>query len=177
MQRFEDFALVDPESGEDPEGDDWHGGSDNDEAFQEIEREPAFEDIMRSSTVDDCGGLNMMEDEVGDMRKLTPSPLERFKLQSGAIAYGIVEDKVLDLDMNGRNALCRVADLIDPIRYLNPTAYVLGYIATNGTSQIDATRVRDIFNYLPRLRDDSVMEHDVVRYARYWAHTLHAYVT
>jgi hypothetical protein len=162
MDRFNQFGLVDP-------GSDSPGDPDEDDRgmFGDI---PAFEDFERSNVVDDCGSLDMAD--VDDLRKLILSPLERFKLRVGAIGHDIVGTGTIPLNMNGRNAACRMAENIENVKYFNPTAYVLGYIVTNGGDVIDPDIMTVVFNNLSTLQDDSVKPADVVRYSRYWVGTL-----
>ena len=69
---------------------------------------------------------------------------------------------------------------IKKIEFINPTGYVLGYMASNGGGkEINKRTLDTIFKkILPQLKnfneivDSSITKADVIRYSRYWIMTL-----
>jgi hypothetical protein len=64
--------------------------------------------------------------------------------------------------------MCRKASDLPNIKYLNATAYILGFLASDGGRGITSKLVNRIFDILPELQDDSVKKADVIRYARFY---------
>jgi len=131
----------------------------------------SFKDLERTNITDDCGGGTMPVGNLSDMykeiNKTTTDPKERFKRQVGAIAHSISENSDFDISVEMRNEMCRMATELSNTKYLNPTAYILGYIATDRGRAIDKKIINRVFDYLPELQDTSVKKPDVIRYARF----------
>jgi len=168
MDRFNEYEYEDPNrSG----GDDDFGGYDSDNGPV---MEATFDQLKNSSRADDCGGLPVVVigGKLGDLSKtinqLTTDPEERFKRHVGAIAHNMTEDNHFDISIDDRNTMCRHASNLDKVKYLNATAYILGYVITHGGKKIDEKIMQKVFEKLRYLTDDSVKPPDVVRYARYW---------
>ena len=158
MDAFDKYEFENPEDSEYEQG-----ASDNDEYEQDLQ--DGFVDIERSSRADDCGGLPMPMNEIN---KVIQDPEERFKRYVGAISHSITEDGLYDISVEDRNKMCRVASNLKTIKYLNPTAYILGFITTDGGQKINNKTIKYIFTVLHLLTDVSVKPPDVVRYARFW---------
>lgn len=98
-------------------------------------------------------------------------PKERFQAQIDAISRSLAditdstdsisEQDILDMgDMTSR---------VNKIEYKNPTCYVLGYIASTKGTKITQKSVDHVFDkILPYIKDKSVKQEDVLRYARLW---------
>lgn len=102
------------------------------------------------------------------------SPEDRFIIFMSAIARRIKEEKIAVMEEKDiETLLVKTKDIIE-LKYKNPTAYVLGYIATQGGKTMDVDRVKKVIEkVLPKLGKDSGVEGpDVVRYARYWKNIL-----
>ena len=167
MDAFDEYEFDDPERSDG----DLDIGFDDDNNGQYLQA--GFADTERSSQADDCGGAPIAI--TGDMSELnkqinhiTQDPEERFKRHVGAISHSITEDGFYDISVDDRNKMCRIASNLDNVKYLNATAYILGFLATNGGRSIDEKTIKHIFTILPRLTDDSVKPPDVLRYARFW---------
>ena len=163
MDAFDEYEF------ENPDDDDQYDNPEDDNIL-----ESGFADIERTSKADECGGLPIiMSGNLADLNKdinlLTQDPLERFKRLVGAISHSIDEDGLYQIGVDDRNKMCLVASNLENVKYLNPTAYILGFLSTNGGgSSINDKIIKRIFNFLDRLRDDSVKQPDVIRYARFW---------
>lgn len=91
-----------------------------------------------------------------------------FKETVNAIAQQLREDRV-GISGEDVNKLIEIADIINEPQYKNATAYVLGYIASQGGKNINKKTVNYVFkNILKQVSDKSVKEEDILRYARLW---------
>jgi hypothetical protein len=181
MDQFDEYELKEGDNFDNEEDQEW---SDNEETehFKDDENQlqAGFSDVGRTSIADDCGGTSVIisgkiSDLNKDINKLTHDPLERFKIYIGAISYSMTENNIYDISVDDRNYMCRVASSLNNSKYLNPTAYILGFIATNGgrpsvnkKREINKKKITQIFNFLNLLNDDSVKPADVIRYSRFW---------
>lgn len=155
MEAFNEYQYVDPENEEE-------------QVFED-----SFLDIERSSRADDCGGLPLpitgnLSELNKRINKLTQDPEDRFKRYVGAISHSITEKGLYNINIDDRNTMCRVASGLNNIKYLNATAYILGFLSTDGGKAIDDNKIKKIFKILNRLSDESVKPADVIRYARFW---------
>ena len=98
-------------------------------------------------------------------KKEIKDPVTSFKDTMSAVAVS------LSLSQSYITKMKEKADGLKNIEDRNPTAYVLGFLASNkGTSKIlDKETVLNVFKqYLPQVEDKSIKEADVVRYGRLW---------
>ncbi len=93
------------------------------------------------------------------------SPEERFK-QTVLILCEMPEIKLND---RTKVFLSGKIDAIPDVKYLNPVAFVLGYIVIKDKdiSEQEFERVKVILNE-KQIQEYGVKEEDVIRYARYW---------
>jgi uncharacterized protein (UPF0248 family) len=187
MDQFDEYELkedneyddeYDEEDGADKWSDDERGNRRDEERGDETQLQAGFSDVGRTSIADDCGGTSViisgkLSDLNKDINKLTHDPLERFKIYVGAISHSMTENGVYDISVDDRNYMCRVASSLNNAKNLNPTAYILGFIATNGgrvssngKREINKKKITQIFSFLGVLNDDSVKPPDVIRYSR-----------
>ena len=95
-----------------------------------------------------------------------------FKETLNAIAQQLREDG-LRLSNDDIIQLIETVDQLDNPQYKNPTAYLLGYIASNGGRDINKRTVNHVFtNILKTVSDTTVKQEDVLRYARLWYNLL-----
>jgi hypothetical protein len=91
-----------------------------------------------------------------------------FKETVNAIAQQLREDRI-KLSGNDLEQLIETVDILNEPQYKNPTAYLLGYIASEGGRDINKKNVNNVFkNVLKSVSDKSVKEEDVLRYTRLW---------
>jgi hypothetical protein len=91
-----------------------------------------------------------------------------FKETVNAIAQQLREDRI-KLSGNDLEQLIETVDILKEPQYKNPTAYLLGYIASEGGRDIQRNNVNNVFkNILKTVSDKSVKEEDVLRYTRLW---------
>ena len=91
-----------------------------------------------------------------------------FKETVNAIAQQLREDRI-KLSGTDLEQLIETVDILKEPQYKNPTAYLLGYIASEGGRDIQRNNVNNVFkNILKTVSDKSVKEEDVLRYTRLW---------
>lgn len=98
------------------------------------------------------------------------SPEDRFLIYVDANARRFNTDHIVEITDNDINTMLEKSKLIPEVKYKNPIAYILGYLASNGGSELKHDRVMYIIRrILPKLDGEGgVMAPDVIRYARYW---------
>ena len=108
------------------------------------------------------GGLSSLAQVIGRDYK---TPGERF----GGIVDAVCRNLDIEEDLI-QSMLLKIPSLKN-IQYINPVGYIFGYIATNGGSKMDKSKIDDIFNKLSTYNNvtNAGMEPpDVIRYARFW---------
>lgn len=125
----------------------------------------------RVSYEDDCGSSNIQIDgKLNDIYKYVKdisSVEDRFKNLVGAIAYKLDQDNIFKISQEMRNNMCRQVSSFTNTKYLNPLAYILGYIASNKGTGISKDNFNKVISKLPEIGDNSVKPEDVLRYARF----------
>lgn len=103
------------------------------------------------------GGLTHVGEES------SKDPLDRFKNKIGYIGTllekDIRQEDILAIQERGENL---------EYKYINPGAFILGYIASNGGRNMNVDRVRHAFGLIIDITEEGITQPDVVRYARYW---------
>lgn len=102
----------------------------------------------------------------GKIDRTIQDPLERFQIQTDAIARNLMEQNI-NISENDIQIMLEKAVLLKYVNFKNANAYVTGYIASQGGIEIS----KESFNYtvkkvLPLLLEGSVQQPDVLRYAR-----------
>lgn len=101
------------------------------------------------------------------LEKSMQEPIERFRQRVNAIALNLQNfdssiDKGIIIEM-----LTVAADL-NVVEHKNPSAYVLGYLASGGGELISIENVNYVIEKLLPHVDESVLPPDIIRYARLW---------
>jgi hypothetical protein len=96
-------------------------------------------------------------------------PLDRFRLYVDATSRNLNNWDGVDISEESIEKMLNSAARLKEVGHKNPTAYVLGFLATGGGHQIS----KKDFDYvnkkvLPHAAEGSVLPPDVVRYARLW---------
>lgn len=112
------------------------------------------------------GAAALLDTFSGDKGKIK-DPVERFAVTVDAISRHLNSSGVVSID---ENDIVRMLDRVRNVPYVtkkNPSAYVLGYVASGGGRRIDSKAVERIFSKaLSEVAD--VNRPDVIRYARLW---------
>lgn len=99
-----------------------------------------------------------------DKKKKTP--LQRFLEQLNAICIDLIEKNIIS-DYDKTNILETLNNISRP-EYKNASAYILGYIATNGGNELTVKRFNSTTKLLKFFEDTSVDLPAIVRYSRLW---------
>lgn len=114
--------------------------------------------------------------KIGDIQsklnKISLQPQERFMLQVNAVYNSLSEKGVISLIDGQIDIILNHIENIPNAEYKNPTAYILGYIASmdSTTTKLNRKNVENVLrNILPKLdTESSITEPDILRYARLW---------
>ena len=102
-------------------------------------------------------------------------PLDRFREYVNAIAYDLNNSG--DINISGSiEFMLETAEKLKYVGYKNPTAYILGFIVTNGGKGLEKTKfdkIKKILSNEKVIKDDSVLPQDIIRYARLWERELY----
>lgn len=107
--------------------------------------------------------------EKGGRQVLTPE--DRFIIKLNTQCLAMREDKTADISDKDIDTMLEKTRQISDLKYKNPLAYILGYIATKGGKSLKVADVKDVIkNILPSVATEGdVAPQDVVRYARFWS--------
>jgi len=111
---------------------------------------------------------------LGDMQKSLAreaiSPEDRFLIFTDAIARRINADHIATVSEADITILLEKTVQIPGLRYKNPVAYIMGFLASKGGQKLERETVLYVIDHiLPRMGDEGgVTAPDVIRYARYW---------
>lgn len=126
----------------------------------------AFERVNYVGKLQEMINRDIFSDEQKRRENLTPE--ERFLIFSDAISRKLNVYKLGNRDID--NILEKTKD-IKNLKYKNPTAYVLGYVVSEGGKIINYERFDRVVNEeLPDFKGSGVEPADVLRYARFWLH-------
>jgi hypothetical protein len=145
---------------------------DNNPMQREIVSEVQFKDLDRVS-MPNYIDIDMYIDLVSKKRnKLFMSSLEKFVKNVYQIGKDLIENGLLSIK-DLENILNNIATLDNP-QYKNATAYLLGYIASDGGTNLDPKNAENLlrkFNTLEKnkfFEDDTIDCAAIIRYARLW---------
>jgi hypothetical protein len=105
---------------------------------------------------------------IGTSLKYTTNPIEKFKIIVDANFRKIKTTGGLsDGDLN---VMMEKISGIHLIQYKNPSAYVLGYIASKGGKELSLQRFELAESLIPELseKEDAITPPDIIRYAVFW---------
>lgn len=97
------------------------------------------------------------------------TPIERFVENVNAIALDLMNSLNILTDVDIKMILESIS-LVDNPEYKNPTAFILGYFATNGGHKIEKKKLKKTFDIIEeeQIVDTSVSQPDIIRYCRLW---------
>ena len=136
------------------------------------EEEIISDDFHEIKAFERVGGPNAM---LGTIDKAIQDPLERFQTFVDAIARSLDGQGII-LPFNGQSIgekdiqiMLENAHKLKYIQFKNPTAYVLGYIASNNGTKITIKSVKYVIDNVLKLNlQGNIQPPDVLRYARLW---------
>ena len=151
------------------EGDAWHSEEEYIDDPQQMTAEvKAFEragpgNVMIGARIDN---LNEMAKK---MRIISEDYTEQFAIYVDAISRKLNSNEEINIAEDDIAAMLRNIRKIKIVEHINPSAYILGYIASNGGKNMKISKVRWVIEVvLPKLDIGSVKPPDVIRYARFW---------
>lgn len=102
----------------------------------------------------------------GKIDRTVQDPLERFQIQTDAISRNLMEQNIT-INEKDIQIMLEKATLLKYVNFKNANAYVAGYIASIGGTEITKKSFEHtVKNVLPNLLGGSVQPPDVLRYAR-----------
>jgi len=116
-------------------------------------------------------GTEIVGGKIGDLQKRMDremsSPEDRFSMYVDAISRKLEGDGIVHISNTDIETMLDKIPEIKDVKYKNPTAYILGFLASRGGRSMD--NVSNIIkNVVPSVKDVGVEAPDVIRYARYW---------
>lgn len=159
--------------GDDPYSDDegrWSDGSDN-EWKEDLGGAPQMQSEYKDR--ERAGGTSGCWLTGADGRPLkTQDPRGRFCLKVDAVSRNIRSTcNRVKISEDQIQLLLNKSQTIKRVEYKNPSAFVLGYLATDGgVRKITKTSLTNVWNCYSELinRDESIKPPDIIRYARWW---------
>lgn len=113
-------------------------------------------------------GQGALADLQKKVNKENLTPEDRFLEAVNAISRKLNDNNLTTLSEEDINTMLEKATHLPGIKYKNPVAYILGYVATKGGRKMTPTTVKDVIDILPSVDEGGVTPPDVVRYSRYW---------
>ena len=101
--------------------------------------------------------------------KMAMDPLEKFRIAVDAISRQLDSWEEITIHQDSITAMLEAAAALRVVEHKNPTAYIMGYLATGGGKKLDQQHLKKVLTtVLPRTESGSVEPPDVIRYARLW---------
>lgn len=152
--------------------------AEEEEKLPGFEDEPTFVDEMGAwERAGPSGNLQqtlIQGGNIAELQKRTSKaiedPVHRFEIYIDAISRKLEADGVYEISQTDINNMIAVTSNIPNIQYKNATAFILGYLASNGGKELEKDRVNEIFEGIENriVKEAGVYEADVIRYARLW---------
>lgn len=101
-------------------------------------------------------------------RRIDQTPEDRFTEYVGAIASNLREKQVINISQEEVDNVLLSPARMETIKleYLNPTAYILGYLIVED-NRINKNKLKGLLPQLDNLTS-KVSPADLIRYARFW---------
>ena len=150
--------------------------SDEDDYFQDNNFKNEINVYDRIGVPELEGGLNIfgnIEGELGDINKklerMSRSDEDSFKIYVNAISRKIMNrSNVFNINNNDIVNMLKKVQKIKNIQHKNPSAYVLGYLASNRGKEITKESVDKVIKDVLHEIDGNITGPDILRYARFW---------
>jgi hypothetical protein len=165
------LCKMSSDDGDDDYVDEWN---DSEDEYQDQEDNNSLDlqpEIGVSDRVNFTGTGLIGNAPTSRVEQSTQDPLERFCRKVNAISRDLNNWKELEtIDENSINTMLTKATNLDSVEYKNPTAYVLGFLATGGGNVLSKEKFAYVIKkVLPHVDSDAaVLPPDVIRYATLW---------
>jgi len=142
----------------------------SDEDYYENDEQETTAEIKAFERTGGIGIGGMMSSGLGVKRdKANQDKTEHFAERMDAVSRNLDSFPGITINENDLVDMMKRAKQTKNIEHINPTAFVLGYMATNGGRNMEVEKVREIIEkVLPKTNLDSVRPADIVRYSRFW---------
>lgn len=163
------------------------------EDINDYGQQPTWSDTQRvgfiGSRIEGKGSLQDIEKEI-EKRTKGQNPDIRFRERIQAISRNYIDNEIINYKIKGRKVkfdadtisdILKSVDYIQTVQYKNPTAYILGFFASNGGVEIDEESIQNIFKLVTDkkdkkgkvtkdaiIKDGNVKPADIIRYANLW---------
>jgi hypothetical protein len=161
--------------GEDDYEDEWQESEDEDENEDDSEDANSIDlqpEIGASDRVNFTGSSGLIgKTPTSKLEQSTQDPLEKFCRKVNAICRNLNNwEEIENIDENSINIMLVKAANLDYVEYKNPSAYVLGFLASGGGNVISKEKFAYVIKkVLPRVDSEaSVLPPDVIRYSILW---------
>ena len=116
------------------------------------------------------GFTGLVQKPTTRMERSMLDPLDSFRINVDGISRSLRNWDDVKISEKDITEMLEMAVDLKYVQYKNPTAYILGYMASNGGKKLDKTSFDNVIKkVLPHTEDQtSVTPVDVVRYARLW---------
>lgn len=105
----------------------------------------------------------------GKVERAMMEPLEKFRMYVEAICRNLNNWDSINISEISIQRMLETAAQLEAVGYKNPTAYILGFVATGGGQKLTKKNFDQVISQvLPHVDDDSVLQPDIIRYARLW---------
>lgn len=154
--------------------DDYSGGFSDDENEgnqQFVSEVHAYDRVGMSGAAAAMSGIVFTEytDLQRQVKKSFQEPRERFVQYVNAISRNLSNNPKVNISEDDIVVLINKTQYIKNIDHINPTAYILGYLATKGGQSMKRVTVNGVINdILPSINYGGITPPDVVRYSRFW---------
>jgi hypothetical protein len=163
--------------GEDDYVDEWQESEDDEENEDEEDDEDTNSidlqpEIGASDRVNFTGSSGLIgKTPTSKLEQSTQDPLEKFCRKVNAICRNLNNwEEIENIDENSINIMLVKAANLDYVEYKNPSAYVLGFLASGGGNVLSKEKFSYVIKkVLPRVDSEaSVLPPDVIRYSILW---------
>lgn len=100
-------------------------------------------------------------------KKHLQDPIEKFSVAVDAISRLLNDVSGITIEQKDIDKMVESAYLLKNIEFKNPSAYVLGYLASKGGRNIEKSTVDNVFKKALS-HTKGVLEPDVIKYAKLW---------
>lgn len=151
--------------------------ADFNELFAEAEAEEGPAMMMEAKAFERVGPSGKLAEflsstgvDLGDGRRENIPLEDRFMITLDAVSRGLAEDNTANISEADINIMLEKASSIENLKYKNPTAFILGYLASEGGRSLKKQVVHNVITkVLPKVAGNGgITPPDVIRYARYW---------
>jgi hypothetical protein len=107
--------------------------------------------------------------ELQKLSKTTADPKEKFAIYVNAISRSLDSNNNVNVKEDDIIAMIENIRRLKRVEFINPTGYIVGYLATNGGKNMDYDNIQHVIeDVLPYTQTGFLQPPDVIRYARLW---------